>query len=59
MDISWRNSEQSGWEHLKRTVGSSRCSEAEMNPTSIHKDAGMIPGPAQEVGDPALLWAVV
>ena len=42
-------------EFLKR-FGSSRCGPAEMNPASIRKDAGSIPGLAQWVKDLAWLW---
>ena len=39
--------------------GSSLCGTVEMNLTRIHEAVGSIPGLAQCVGDPVLLWAVV
>ena len=36
--------------------GSSHCGSVVMNPTTVHEDAGLIPGPTQWVKDLALLW---
>ena len=36
--------------------GSSHCGSAAMNLTSVHEDTGLIPGLAQWVKDPVLLW---
>ena len=35
---------------------SSHFGSVVMNPASIHEDVGLIPGLAQWVRDPALLW---
>ena len=45
--------------YLKCHPGSSHCSAAKMNPTSIHEVACSIPGLTQWVRDPTLQWVVV
>ena len=37
-------------------MSSPHCGSAVKKPTSIREDAGLIPGLAQWVNDPALLW---
>ena len=44
-----------GGKPIKLSFWSSHCGAAEMNPTSIHEDVGLIPGLTQWFGDPALL----
>ena len=48
------------WLQFKKfNLRSSHCDSAVMNPTIIHEDMGSIPGPAQWIKDPELLWAMM
>ena len=44
---------------FKIHIRSSHHGSVETNPTRIHEDVGSVPGHAQWIKDPALLWAVV
>ena len=42
--------------YLQNEFRSSHCGTAEVNPPSTHKNAGLIPGLTQWVGNLVLLW---
>ena len=55
LDGPMEESEDSTYVIKTSSFESSCCGAVEMNPTSIHEDAGLIPGLTQWVGDP-VLW---
>ena len=56
---TFTDSPLSSEKELEISLGSSCCDSVEANWTSIHEDAGLIPGPTQWVKDPVLRRAVV
>ena len=59
LDVQRCELAHSSLETIQNLLGSSYCGSGVTNPTNIHEDVGLIPGPAQWVKDPVLPWAVV